>query len=51
MRQLTIELSSKKINVNCISPGYFPRVKGKRSPKHINQLRNILEKELVNRMI
>ena len=27
MRQLAIELSSKKINVNCISPGYFPRVK------------------------
>ncbi len=38
MRQLAVELSSKKITVNCISPGYFPRKKGKPSPKYINQL-------------
>ncbi len=38
MRQLAIELSSYKIRVNCISPGYFPRKKGKPSPKYINQL-------------
>lgn len=38
MRQLAIELSSKKITVNCISPGYFPRKKGKPVPKYINKL-------------
>lgn len=39
-RQLAVEFAPKGIRVNSISPGYFPKKRGKSNPKYINQLKS-----------